>query len=145
VLIRNPSARLAWSELNDDLLLFASSCRCELLKLVCAADALHIDNLGQWLQDEDGLMLISNWSNKAAWGSPMNKISVRLADWHKDNADIRRIRSAVFVAEQSSSGTPKTRRPCISWPWKATTRSVPPACCLTAPSAGCRCSRTGAA
>ncbi|MDW9405074.1 cupin domain-containing protein, partial [Pseudomonas soli] len=30
----------------------------ELLKLVCAADALHIDNLGQWLQDEDGLMLV---------------------------------------------------------------------------------------
>ena len=30
----------------------------------------------------------------------MNKISVRLADWHKDNADIRRIREAVFVAEQ---------------------------------------------
>ncbi|MFB4390323.1 MULTISPECIES: GNAT family N-acetyltransferase [unclassified Pseudomonas] len=30
----------------------------------------------------------------------MNKISVRLADWHKDNADIHRIRSAVFVAEQ---------------------------------------------
>ncbi|WP_339488488.1 GNAT family N-acetyltransferase [Pseudomonas sp. EL_65y_Pfl2_R95] len=31
----------------------------------------------------------------------MNKISVRLADWNKDNADIRRIREAVFVAEQS--------------------------------------------
>ncbi|MBF8745124.1 MULTISPECIES: GNAT family N-acetyltransferase [Pseudomonas putida group] len=30
----------------------------------------------------------------------MNKISVRLADWHKDHADIHRIRSAVFVAEQ---------------------------------------------
>ncbi|NOP35865.1 GNAT family N-acetyltransferase, partial [Klebsiella pneumoniae] len=30
----------------------------------------------------------------------MNKISVRLADWHKDNADIRRIREAVFIAEQ---------------------------------------------
>lgn len=30
----------------------------------------------------------------------MNKISVRLADWHQDNADIRRIREAVFVAEQ---------------------------------------------
>lgn len=30
----------------------------------------------------------------------MNKISVRLADWHKDNPDIHRIRSAVFVAEQ---------------------------------------------
>ena len=42
----------------------------------------------------------SSWSNKGAWDSPMNKISVRLADWHKDNADIRRIREAVFVAEQ---------------------------------------------
>ncbi len=31
---------------------------------------------------------------------PMNKIRVRLADWHKDNADIRRIREAVFIAEQ---------------------------------------------
>ncbi|MBF8780539.1 GNAT family N-acetyltransferase [Pseudomonas fulva] len=30
----------------------------------------------------------------------MNKISVRLADWQKDNAAIRRIREAVFVAEQ---------------------------------------------
>ncbi|MGE8405472.1 MAG: GNAT family N-acetyltransferase [Pseudomonas sp.] len=31
----------------------------------------------------------------------MNKITVRLADWHKDNADIRRIREAVFIAEQN--------------------------------------------
>jgi len=31
---------------------------------------------------------------------PMNKISVRVADWQKDNADIRRIREAVFIAEQ---------------------------------------------
>jgi predicted GNAT family N-acyltransferase len=31
----------------------------------------------------------------------MNSIRVRKADWHKDNADIRRIREAVFVAEQS--------------------------------------------
>jgi predicted GNAT family N-acyltransferase len=30
----------------------------------------------------------------------MNSIRVRKADWHKDNADIRRIREAVFVAEQ---------------------------------------------
>ena len=30
----------------------------------------------------------------------MNKVRVRLADWHKDNADIQRIRNAVFVAEQ---------------------------------------------
>ncbi|MCF7534207.1 GNAT family N-acetyltransferase [Pseudomonas petrae] len=31
----------------------------------------------------------------------MNKIHVRVADWQKDNADIRRIRDAVFVSEQS--------------------------------------------
>jgi predicted GNAT family N-acyltransferase len=31
----------------------------------------------------------------------MNRITVRVADWHKDNADIRRVRDAVFVAEQS--------------------------------------------
>jgi predicted GNAT family N-acyltransferase len=32
---------------------------------------------------------------------PMNSIHVRMADWHKDNAEIRRIREAVFIAEQS--------------------------------------------
>ena len=31
----------------------------------------------------------------------MNSVEVRLADWHKDNRDIRRIREAVFIAEQS--------------------------------------------
>ena len=31
----------------------------------------------------------------------MNKILVRVANWQKDNAEIRRIREAVFVAEQS--------------------------------------------
>ena len=31
----------------------------------------------------------------------MNKITVRPADWQKDNADIRRIREAVFIAEQN--------------------------------------------
>lgn len=30
-----------------------------------------------------------------------NKIRVRLADWQKDNADLRRIREAVFIAEQA--------------------------------------------
>lgn len=30
----------------------------------------------------------------------MNKIRVRIADWQKDNAAIRRIREAVFIAEQ---------------------------------------------
>lgn len=31
----------------------------------------------------------------------MNSIDVRVADWHKDNRDIRRIREAVFIFEQS--------------------------------------------
>ena len=30
----------------------------------------------------------------------MNKIEVRLADWQHDNADLRRIREAVFIVEQ---------------------------------------------
>lgn len=65
ILIRNPSARLAWSEVGEDLVLFASgqsrllsaSLR-ELLKLVCAADALHIENLGAWLADDEGRNLL---------------------------------------------------------------------------------------
>lgn len=65
ILIRNPSARMAWSEVGDDLVLFASgqsrlfsaNLR-ELLKLVCSADALHIDNLGQWLADDEGRNLV---------------------------------------------------------------------------------------
>jgi predicted GNAT family N-acyltransferase len=31
----------------------------------------------------------------------MSEIHVRLAHWQKDNADLRRIREAVFVAEQA--------------------------------------------
>ncbi|CAN7429772.1 cupin domain-containing protein [Aquipseudomonas alcaligenes] len=65
VLVRNPSARMAWSEVDIGLVLFASgqsrllpSSLRELLKLVCASDALHIDNLGQWLADEDGRKLL---------------------------------------------------------------------------------------
>jgi 50S ribosomal protein L16 3-hydroxylase len=65
VLVRNPSARMAWSEVGDDLVLFASgqsrllSAKLrELLKLVCSADALHIDNLGAWLADDEGRNLL---------------------------------------------------------------------------------------
>lgn len=31
----------------------------------------------------------------------MSDIEVRIADWHRDNADLRRIREAVFIAEQA--------------------------------------------
>ncbi|MFZ6044806.1 JmjC domain-containing protein [Pseudomonas sp. CR3202] len=65
VLVRNPSARLAWSEVDIGLVLFASgqsrllpvNLR-ELLKLICAADALHLENLGQWLADDEGRKLL---------------------------------------------------------------------------------------
>ncbi|TLX56129.1 cupin domain-containing protein [Stutzerimonas nosocomialis] len=65
VLLRNPAARLAWSEVDIGLLLFASGQSRllpghlrELLKLICSADALHADNLGPWLDDEDGRNLV---------------------------------------------------------------------------------------
>ncbi|MCV9917713.1 MULTISPECIES: cupin domain-containing protein [Pseudomonas] len=65
ILVRNPSARLAWSEVDDNLLLFASGQSRlvsghlrELLKLICAADALHIENLVEWLNDEEGRTLV---------------------------------------------------------------------------------------
>lgn len=65
ILIRNPSARLAWSEMEGDLVLFASGQSRllpgklrELLKLVCSAEALHFANLEGWLADEDGCQLI---------------------------------------------------------------------------------------
>jgi 50S ribosomal protein L16 3-hydroxylase len=75
VLIRNPSARLAWSEVDDDLLLFASgqsrllpgSLR-ELLKLICAADALHSENLGPWLADENGRNLVCELVKQGSLG-----------------------------------------------------------------------------
>jgi predicted GNAT family N-acyltransferase len=31
----------------------------------------------------------------------MNSIHIRLADWQKDNAELRRIRESVFIAEQA--------------------------------------------
>jgi len=75
VLIRNPSARLAWSEVDDDLLLFASGQSRylpgklrELLKLVCAADALHIENLSPWLADEDGRDLLCELVKQGSLG-----------------------------------------------------------------------------
>jgi 50S ribosomal protein L16 3-hydroxylase len=75
VLIRNPSARLAWSEIDNDLLLFASGQSRllpgelrELLKLICAADALHIDNLGPWLNDENGRLLVCELVKQGSLG-----------------------------------------------------------------------------
>lgn len=65
VLIRNLSARLAWSEVDIGLLLFASgqsrllpSHLGDLLKLICSADAIHAENLAPWLNDEDGRNLV---------------------------------------------------------------------------------------
>ncbi|UNG16972.1 cupin domain-containing protein [Stutzerimonas zhaodongensis] len=65
ILVRNLSARLAWSEVDIGLLLFASGQSRllpghlkELLKMVCSADALHAENLADWLSDEDGRNLV---------------------------------------------------------------------------------------
>jgi 50S ribosomal protein L16 3-hydroxylase len=75
ILIRNPSARLAWSEVDDDLLLFASGQSRllpghlrELLKLICAADALHSENLEQWLSDEEGRNLLCELVKQGSLG-----------------------------------------------------------------------------
>ena len=75
ILIRNPSARLAWSEVDDDLLLFASGQSLllpgelrDLLKLICAADALHIENLGPWLGDEQGRTLLCELVKQGSLG-----------------------------------------------------------------------------
>ncbi len=75
ILVRNPSARLAWSEVDDDVLLFASGQSRylpgklrELLKLVCAADALHAENLGAWLADEDARDLLCELVKQGSLG-----------------------------------------------------------------------------
>ena len=65
ILVRNLSARLAWSEVDIGLLLFASGQSRllpghlkDLLKMLCSADALHSANLAPWMNDEDGRNLI---------------------------------------------------------------------------------------
>ncbi|PRW68752.1 cupin [Pseudomonas fluorescens] len=75
ILVRNPSARLAWSEVDDDVLLFASGQSRYLpgklrglLKLVCSADALHSENLGEWLADEDGRDLLCELVKQGSLG-----------------------------------------------------------------------------
>ncbi|MBD9456250.1 cupin domain-containing protein [Pseudomonas sp. PDM05] len=75
ILVRNPSARMAWSEVDDDVLLFASGQSRylpgklrELLKLVCSADALHAENLGPWLADEDGRDLLCELVKQGSLG-----------------------------------------------------------------------------
>ncbi|MBN1080097.1 cupin domain-containing protein [Pseudomonas sp. 1079] len=75
ILVRNPSARLAWSEVDDDVLLFASGQSRylpgklrELLKLACSADALHSENLGEWLADEDGRDLLCELVKQGSLG-----------------------------------------------------------------------------
>jgi ribosomal protein L16 Arg81 hydroxylase len=109
VLIRNPSARLAWSEVDDDLL--AVRQRPEPSAAGQTARTAENDlcrrRLAQSTTSARGWPMkmaatcCANWSNKEAWGSLMNKIHVRVADWQKDNAELRRIREAVFIAEQS--------------------------------------------
>jgi len=40
----------------------------ELLKLVCSADALHSENLGAWLADEDGRDLVCELVKQGSLG-----------------------------------------------------------------------------
>lgn len=75
ILVRNPSARMAWSEVDDDVLLFASGQSRylpgklrELLKMICSADALHAENLGPWLADEDGRALLCELVKQGSLG-----------------------------------------------------------------------------
>lgn len=75
ILVRNPSARMAWSEVDDDVLLFASGQSRylpgklrELLKIICSADALHAENLGPWLADEDGRDLLCELVKQGSLG-----------------------------------------------------------------------------
>ena len=75
IIIRNPSARMAWSEVDDNLLLFASGQSRllpgelrELLKLICSADALHAENLAQWLGDELSVELICELIKQGSLG-----------------------------------------------------------------------------
>jgi 50S ribosomal protein L16 3-hydroxylase len=60
---------------DDDLLLFASGQSRllpghlrELLKLICAADALHSENLEQWLSDEEGRNLLCELVKQGSLG-----------------------------------------------------------------------------
>ncbi|MGC7839637.1 JmjC domain-containing protein [Pseudomonas wayambapalatensis] len=75
ILVRNPSARLAWSEVDDNLLLFASGQSRllsghlrALLQLICSADALHSENLVEWLADEEGLTLVCQLVQQGSLG-----------------------------------------------------------------------------
>lgn len=66
VLVRNPCARLAWSEIDIGPLLFASgNSRLlpaelkELAILLCSAESLHADNLKPWLNHPEAALLIT--------------------------------------------------------------------------------------
>lgn len=69
LLVRNPSARLAWSQITLEgetgLLFFVSGNSrllsaelAQLLTLLCSADALHLANLAPWLESEEATTLI---------------------------------------------------------------------------------------
>src|SRR5690606_8001315 len=65
VLVRDPSSRLAWGESARGRPLFASGQSRllsadlrDLLKLICSADALHRDNLDQWLGNDEARTLL---------------------------------------------------------------------------------------
>lgn len=75
ILIRNPSARMAWAEMDGYVTLFASGQSRllapelrELLKLLCSADALHQDNLQPWLEHDEAVVLIAQLIEQGSLG-----------------------------------------------------------------------------
>ncbi|MFF7710086.1 JmjC domain-containing protein [Pseudomonas sp. NPDC007930] len=75
LLVRNPSARLAWAEMDGYVTLFASGqsrlldpALRELLKLICGADALHSENLGPWMGQEEAMVLLCQLIEQGSLG-----------------------------------------------------------------------------
>lgn len=66
IIVRNPSAKLAWSTYGDEVICFASGYSktfpkhyAELLILICETDTLYQSNLGTWLDDSIAVTLLT--------------------------------------------------------------------------------------
>lgn len=66
IVIRNPSGKLAWSNFNDEAILFVSGFSrsfpkhyTDLLRLICETNALYQENLQAWLKDPIATTLLT--------------------------------------------------------------------------------------
>lgn len=66
IIVKNPSAKLAWTEYANESILFASGYSRnfpkpynELLKLICETDSLYEGNLANWIGDSIALTLLT--------------------------------------------------------------------------------------